>query len=80
MALYAAEISAGQRGRPIGVLASEGAFVPTRPEYAKGLATDRGRTRATQAWWQGARTEAQGLRFDLGDRDRIGPLRSWAQS
>jgi hypothetical protein len=72
-------IAAGKTWRPIMVLASDGAFVPTRPAQAKGEATGRWRTRAKRARWQGEGKEAKGFRFSLVDKERIVHLLSWSQ-
>jgi Uncharacterised protein family (UPF0236) len=74
-----AEMAAGQTWRPVLVLAIDGAFVPTRPEEAKGPAAGRQHTRAKRAPWQGAWKAAKGFRFSLVDRERIVPLLSWYQ-
>ena len=74
-----AEMAAGKTWRPIMVLAIDGAFVPTRPEQAKGPATGRRRTRAKRAGWQGEWKEAKGFRFYLVDKERIVHLLSWHQ-
>jgi Uncharacterised protein family (UPF0236) len=74
-----AEMAAGKTWRPVMVLALDGAFVPTRPEQAKGEATGRRRTRAQRAGWQGEWREAKGFRFYLVDKERIVHLLSWYQ-
>jgi hypothetical protein len=74
-----AEMAAGKPWRPVLVLAIDGAFVPTRPEEAKGPATGRRYMRAKRAGWQGAWKEAKGFRFYLVDRERIVHLVSWYQ-
>jgi hypothetical protein len=74
-----AEMAAGQAWRPVLVLAIDGAFVPTRPEEAKGPAAGRRHTRAKRASWQGAWKEAKGFRFYLVDQERIVHLLSWYQ-
>jgi hypothetical protein len=74
-----AEMAAGQTWRPIMVLGLDGAYVPTRPEPAKGSVTGRRRTRAKRAGWQGAWQEAKGFRFSLVDQERIVHLLSWHQ-
>jgi hypothetical protein len=79
IALRVTEMAAGKRWRPVMVLAIDGAFVPTRPEQAKGEATGRRRTRAKRAGWQGAWKEAKGFRFYLVDKERIVHLLSWYQ-
>jgi hypothetical protein len=74
-----AERAAGQTWRPVLVLASDGALVPTRPEEAKGPAAGRQHTRAKRAPWQGAWKAAKGFRFSLVERERSVPLLSWYQ-
>ena len=74
-----AEMAAGKTWRPVLVLAIDGAFVPTRPEQAKGQAAGRRRTRAKRAQWQGEWKEAKGFRFYLVERERIVHLLSWYQ-
>jgi hypothetical protein len=61
------------------VLAIDGAFVPTRPEQAKGPVAGRRHTRAQRASWQGEWKEAKGFRFYLVERERIVHLLSWYQ-
>jgi Uncharacterised protein family (UPF0236) len=72
-----AEMAAGKTWRPIMVLAIDGAFVPTRPEQAKGLPTSHRRARARRAGWQGEWREAKGFRFYLVDKERIVHVVSW---
>jgi hypothetical protein len=79
MARRVAEMAAGQTWRPVMVLAIDGAFVPTRPQEAKGPGAGRRHTRARRPRWQGAWKEAKGLRFYLVDRERIVHLLSWYQ-
>jgi hypothetical protein len=74
-----AEMAVGKRWRPVMVLAIDGAFVPTRPEQAKGETMGRRHTRAKRAGWQGAWKEAKGFRFYLVDRERIVHVLSWYQ-
>ena len=74
-----AQVAAGKRRRPLRVLASEGAYVPTRPERAKGSRGGRKKIRAPRARWPGEWREAQGLRFYLGAAERSGHLLSWPQ-
>jgi hypothetical protein len=74
-----AEMAAGKTWRPVMVLAIDGAFVPTRPQQAKGQAAGRRRTRAGRAGWQGEWKEAKGFRFYLVDRARIVHILSWYQ-
>ena len=79
MARRVAEMAAGQAWRPVMVLAIDGAFVPTRPQEAKGPGAGRRHTRARRPKWQGAWKEAKGFRFYLVDRERIVHLLSWYQ-
>jgi hypothetical protein len=79
MAQRVAEMAAGQTWRPVMVLAIDGAFVPTRPEQAKGQAAGRRRTRAGRTGWQGEWKEAKGFRFSLVDKARIVHVLSWYQ-
>lgn len=74
-----AEVAAGRRWRPIGVLAIDGADVPTRPETAKASRAGRKKQRAKRARWQGQWREAKGFRFYLLDEERIVHLLSWHQ-
>jgi hypothetical protein len=74
-----AAVAAGRRWRPIGVLAIDGADLPTRPEEAKGRRPGRKKQRAKRAPWQGQWREAKGFRFSLVDEDRIVHLLSWHQ-
>jgi hypothetical protein len=79
MAHRVAEMAAGKTWRPILVLGIDGAYVPTRPEQAKGSVPGRRRTRAKRAGWQGAWKEAKGFRFYLVDQERIVHVLSWHQ-
>jgi hypothetical protein len=79
MAQRVGEMAAGKTWRPIMVLAIDGAFVPTRPEQAKGRAVSPRRPRARRAGWQGEWKEAKGFRFYLVDRARIVHVLSWYQ-
>jgi Uncharacterised protein family (UPF0236) len=74
-----AEMAAGQARRPVMVLAIDGAFVPTRPQEAKGPGAGRRHPRAQRPRWQGVWKEAKGFRFYLVDRERIVHLLSWYQ-
>ncbi len=74
-----AEMAVGKTWRPVMVLAIDGAFVPTRPEQAKGQVAGRRRTRAKRAQWQGEWKEAKGFRFYLVDKERIVHVLSWYQ-
>jgi hypothetical protein len=74
-----AKVAAGKRRRPIMVLAIDGAYVPTRPEMAKGRRPGRKKKRAKRAHWQGEWREAKGFRFYLVDGERIEHILSWHQ-
>ena len=74
-----AAVATGRRWRPSGVLAIEGAELPTRSEEAKGHRPGRNKYRAKRARWQGQWREAKGFRFYLADDDRIVHLLSWHQ-
>jgi len=74
-----AEVSAGRFRRPVLVLGIDGAYVPTRPEHARGRRPGQARQRARRALWQGQWRDAKGFRFYLLDGDRIGHLLSWHQ-
>ncbi|MBI3301811.1 MAG: ISKra4 family transposase [Deltaproteobacteria bacterium] len=74
-----AQVAAGKRRRPIMVLAIDGAYVPTRPETAKGGRPGRKKKRAKRALWQGEWREAKGFRFYLVDEERIEHILSWHQ-
>ena len=47
-----AEVAAGRFRRPVLVLGIDGAYVPTRPESARGRRPGQGRQRAKRALWQ----------------------------
>ena len=72
-----AEMAAGKTWRPVWVVAIEGAFVPTRPEHAKGPAPGCRRTRAQRAAWHGEWKEAKGFRCSWVDKERMVHLLSW---
>jgi Uncharacterised protein family (UPF0236) len=74
-----AAMAAGKTWRPVLVLAIDGAYVPTRPEQAKGSAPGRRGRRARRAEWEGEWKEAKGFRFYLVDQERIVHLVSWYQ-
>lgn len=65
--------------RPIMVLAIDGAFVPTRPDSARGSRPGRKVHRAKRAHWRGQWRDAKGLRVYLFERDRIIQILSWHQ-
>ena len=74
-----AAVATGQRRRPILVLALDGAYVPLRPEAARGSRPGRKKQRAKRARWQGEWHEAKGFRCYLVAGDRIVHLLSWHQ-
>jgi hypothetical protein len=74
-----AEVAAGRFRRPVLVLGIDGAYVPSRPESARGRRPGQARYRARRAQWQHEWYEAKGFRFYLLDGDRIVHLLSWHQ-
>jgi len=74
-----AQVSAGKWRRPVVVLGIDGAFVPTRPESARGCRPGQRRSRAKRPQWKGAWRDAKGFRFYLLDEGRIMHLLSWHQ-
>jgi Transposase len=74
-----AAVAEGRRWRPIGVLAIDGAELPTRPDEAKGSRPGRKKQRAKRARGQGQWREAKGFRFYLVNEDRIIQVLSWHQ-
>ena len=74
-----AAVATGQRRRPILVLALDGAYVPLRPEAARGRRPGRKTQRAKRAHWQGEWHEAKGFRCYLVVGERIVHLLSWHQ-
>ena len=74
-----AAVAAGRHRRPVLVLGMEGAYVPTRPDRARGRRPGQGRQRAKRARWHGQWRDAKGVRFSLMDGDRIVHLLSWHQ-
>ena len=74
-----AEVAAGRFRRPVLVLGIDGAYVPSRPESARGRRPGQARYRARRAQWRHEWHEAKGFRFYLLDEDRIVHLLSWHQ-
>jgi hypothetical protein len=74
-----AAVAVGKRRRPILVLALDGAYVPLRPETARGRRPGRKQHRAKRARWQGEWHEAKGFRCYLVAGERIVHLLSWHQ-
>jgi Uncharacterised protein family (UPF0236) len=73
------QVAAGRFRRPVLVLGIDGAYVPSRPESARGRRTGQARPRARRARWQHEWREAKGFRFYLLDGDRIVHVLSWHQ-
>ena len=74
-----AEVAAGRLRRPVLVLGIDGAYVPTRPESARGRRPGQGRHRAKRALWRGQWRDAKGFRFYLIDGERSVHVLSWHQ-
>src|SRR5688500_13160666 len=74
-----AEVAADKWRRPVVVLGIDGAFVPTRPESARGRRPGQKRSRAKRPQWKGTWRDAKGFRFYLLDEGRIVHLLSWHQ-
>jgi Uncharacterised protein family (UPF0236) len=74
-----AAVAAGRLRRPVLVLGIDGAYVPTRPESARGRRPGQARQRARRARWRGEWHEVKGLRLYLLDGDRIVHVLSWHQ-
>jgi hypothetical protein len=73
------EMAAGRFRRPVLVLGSDGAYVPTRPDSARERRPGQRLSRARRASWRGQWRDAKGFRFSLMDAERIVHLRSWHQ-
>jgi hypothetical protein len=74
-----AAVAAGKRRRPILVLALAGAYVPLRPDTARGRRPGRKKQRALRAHWEGEGHEANGFRCYLVAGDHIVHLLRWHQ-
>lgn len=74
-----AAVSAGRHRRPVLVLGIAGAYVPTRPEYARGRRPGQAHQRARRARWRGEWHEVKGLRLYFLDGERIVHVLSWHQ-
>ena len=74
-----AQVAAGRFRRPVLGLGIDGAFVPTRPESARGRRPGQARHRARRAQWRHEWREAKGFRFYLLDGERIVHVLSWHQ-
>jgi hypothetical protein len=73
------QVAAGRFRRPVLVLGIDGAYVPSRPESARGRRPGQARHRARRARWHHEWREAKGFRFYLLDGERIVHLLSWHQ-
>jgi hypothetical protein len=76
---HVAQVAAGHFRRPVLVLGIDGAYVPSRPESARGHRPGQARHRARRARWRHEWREAKGFRFYLLDGERIVHLLSWHQ-
>lgn len=74
-----AQVAGGRFRRPVLVLGIDGAYVPSRPEHARGRRPGQARYRARRARWRHDWYEAKGFRFYLLDGNRIVHLLSWHQ-
>ena len=74
-----AQVAKGRFRRPVLVLGIDGAYVPSRPESARGRRPGQARQRARRARWRHEWREAKGFRFYLLDGDRIVHVLSWHQ-
>ena len=61
------------------VLGIDGAYVPSRPDSARGRRPGQARQRARRARWQHEWRDAKGFRFYLLDGERIVHVLSWHQ-
>lgn len=73
-----AEVAAGKWRRPVVVLGIDGAYVPTRPESARGRRPGQRCQRANRPQCKGTWRD-EGFRFYLLDKGRIVHLLSWHQ-
>lgn len=74
-----AQVASGRFRRPVLVLGIDGAYVPSRPESARGLRPGQARQRARRVRWKHEWREAKGFRFYLLDGNRIVHILSWHQ-
>jgi Uncharacterised protein family (UPF0236) len=72
-----AQVAKGRFRRPVLVLGVDGAYVPSRPESARGRRPGQARQRARRAHWRHEWREAKGFRFYLMDGERIVHVLSW---
>jgi hypothetical protein len=73
------QVAAGRCRRPVLVRGMDGAYVPSRPESARGRRPGQARHRARRARWRHEWREAKGFRFSLLDGERIVHIRSGHQ-
>src|SRR5262249_16570714 len=73
------QAAAGRFRRPVLVLGIDGAYVPSRPERARGRRPGQARHRARRARWHHEWREAKVFRFYLLDGERIVQVLSWHQ-
>jgi Uncharacterised protein family (UPF0236) len=71
--------AAGRFRRPVLVLGIAGAYVPSRPERARGRRPGPARHRARRARWRHEWREAKGVRFSLLAGERIVHVLRWHQ-
>jgi hypothetical protein len=76
---WVAALAAGRLRRPVLVLGIDGAYVPSRPDSARGRRPGQARQRARRARWQHEWRDAKGFRFYLLDGERIVHVLSWHQ-
>src|SRR5215470_12477864 len=74
-----ARVAAGRFRRPVLVLGIDGAYVPSRPDSARGRRPGQARQRARRARWRHEWREAKGFRLYLLDGERIVHVLSWHQ-
>jgi hypothetical protein len=74
-----AQVAQGRFRRPVLVLGIDGAYVPSRPESARGRRPGQAHQRARRARWRHEWREAKGFRLYLLDGERIVHLLSWHQ-
>jgi hypothetical protein len=74
-----AQVAQGRWRRPVLVLGIDGAYVPSRPESARGRRPGQARHRARRARWRHEWRDAKGFRFYLLDGERIVQVLSWHQ-
>src|SRR5215470_6017313 len=73
------QVAAGRFRRPVLVLGIDGAYVPSRPESARGRRPGQARHRARRARWRHEWRDAKGFRCYLLDGERIVHGLSWQQ-